>query len=69
MQKLNQSIKVLTAISMIFLPLTLIAGIYGMNFHWIPELQWRYGYFYALALMITCAGIILIIFKNMKWFD
>lgn len=69
MQKLNNSIKILTAISMIFLPLTLITGIYGMNFHRIPELEWHYGYFYALGLMVTCAVIILFIFKKMKWFD
>lgn len=68
MQTLNQSMRILTALSMIFLPLTLIAGIYGMNFHWIPELSWKYGYFYALSLMILCASIILLIFKKNKWF-
>lgn len=68
MQTLNQSIRILTALSMIFLPLTLIAGIYGMNFHWIPELSWKYGYFYALSLMILCAVFILFIFKKNKWF-
>lgn len=68
MQTLNQSMRILTSLSMIFLPLTLIAGIYGMNFHWIPELAWQYGYFYALSLMVICAGVILFIFKKMKWF-
>lgn len=68
MQTLNQSIRILTAFSTVFLPLTLIAGIYGMNFHWIPELNWRYGYFFALSLMMLFAGIILFIFKKMKWF-
>jgi len=68
MQSMTQTMRILTALSMVFLPLTLIAGIYGMNFHWIPELSWSYGYFYALGLMITCASIILYIFKKMKWF-
>ncbi len=68
MQTLNQSMRILTSLSMIFLPLTLIAGIYGMNFHWIPELSWAYGYFYALGLMVLCASAILFIFKKNKWF-
>ncbi len=68
MQTLNQSMRILTSLSMIFLPLTLISGIYGMNFHWIPELAWKYGYFYALSLMVIIAAIILYIFKRIKWF-
>lgn len=68
MQRLSETMKILTIFSAIFLPLTLIAGIYGMNFHWIPELAWKYGYFYALGLIATCAAVLLIIFKKMKWF-
>ena len=49
------------------MPLTLIVGIYGMNFEWIPELGYRYGYFYALGLMgaVTLGSIFF--FKRKKW--
>jgi len=67
MHKLSQSMKVLTAISAAFMPPTLIASIYGMNFHWIPELNWGYGYIYALVLMLLTALILMIIFKINKW--
>lgn len=66
MQKMNRTMKVLTAFASIFLPLTLIAGIYGMNFN-IPELHWRYGYFWALGLMLICGAILIFVFKKMKW--
>lgn len=65
--KLNQVIKLLTIISSIFIPLTFIAGIYGMNFKNMPELEWRFGYFYAVALMAVIAGLLLIWFKKKKW--
>jgi magnesium transporter len=68
MQRLNQTMRVLTAFAAIFLPLTLITGIYGMNFKWIPELSWKYGYFYALALLVGCAVTLLFVFKKKKWF-
>lgn len=68
MQRMSESMKVLTAFAAIFLPLTLITGIYGMNFTWMPELHWHYGYFYALSLIIGCAIVMLIIFKRKKWF-
>src|SRR3990167_6524644 len=68
MQKMNNTMKVLTGFAAIFLPLTLIAGIYGMNFQFMPELTWRYGYYYALMLMAVCAMILLFIFKKIKWF-
>jgi magnesium transporter len=50
---LNETIRTNTVIATIVLPLTLIAGIYGMNFDVMPELQWAYGYYYALALMVA----------------
>ncbi len=50
-QRLNEVMKVLTVISTIFIPLTFIASIYGMNFEFMPELHWRYGYPWALGLM------------------
>jgi magnesium transporter len=68
MQKMNNTMKVLTAFASIFLPLTLIAGIYGMNFDWMPELHWKYGYFYALFLMVFIGGFLYYFFKKMKWF-
>jgi magnesium transporter len=68
MQKMNKTMKVLTMFAAILLPLSLIAGIYGMNFHWMPELEWKYGYFYALSLMLLCAVVLLFAFKKMKLF-
>lgn len=68
MQKMNETMKILTGFAAIFLPMTLIAGIYGMNFTWIPELQWKYGYWWALFLMLLCGGFLLYLFKKMRWF-
>lgn len=68
MQKMNRTMKVLTAFAAIFLPLSLIAGIYGMNFHNIPELHWKYGYLWALLLMLCCGGTLIYIFIKKKWF-
>jgi magnesium transporter len=62
---LNETIRTLTVIATIVLPLTLIAGIYGMNFDSIPELHWRYGYYYALGLM-TAVGISLVCYFKIK---
>jgi len=67
-QQMNEIMKRLTLISTIMLPLTLIAGIYGMNFKKVfPELEWTYGYFYALGLMATVAAGILIYFRRQRW--
>lgn len=64
----NQIMKVFTVIIAIFLPLTLIVGWYGMNFRNIPELTWRYGYLYVIALsLLVCLGLFLY-FKKKKWF-
>ncbi len=68
MQKMNETMRVLTAFASVFLPLSLITGIYGMNFYWMPELTWRYGYYYALGLLVISAVILLYIFKRKKWF-
>lgn len=51
--KQNETMRVLSVVASIFLPLTLLAGIYGMNFQHMPELQWRYGYFVVLAVMLV----------------
>ena len=63
----NNSIKILTVVSIVGVPPTLVASIYGMNFKWIPELQWDYGYFYALAMIVLTAVIPLIVFKRKGW--
>jgi magnesium transporter len=65
--RLNEVMKVLTIIATIFMPLTFIVGLYGMNFKFMPELEWRYGYFSVLALMIVVAISMLIFFRNKRW--
>ncbi len=65
--KMNEVMKVLTIIATIFIPLTFIAGIYGMNFEYIPELQWRYSYFVLWGVMLATFLIMLIYFKRKKW--
>jgi len=65
--RMNEVMKVLTIIATIFIPLTFIAGIYGMNFQYMPELGWRGGYFGVLLVMlIVCVGMG-IYFKKKKW--
>lgn len=63
----NKVIKIFTVMSVIFLPPTLIASIYGMNFRIIPELQWQYGYPLALVLIIASAVLPVYIFKKKGW--
>jgi magnesium transporter len=65
--KLNEIMKVLTLISTIMLPLTFIAGLYGMNFEDMPELHWRYGYFAAIAVMLVTAILFVWYFKRKGW--
>jgi len=65
--KMNEVMKFLTIFASIFIPLTFIAGIYGMNFEIMPELQWRYGYFVICGAMLFLAIILLIYFKRKKW--
>ena len=67
-QQMNEVMKRLTVISTIMLPLTLIAGIYGMNFEHMPELKWEHGYFLALSTMACVAGLILFYFRQKRWF-
>ncbi len=66
--RMNEVMKVLTIIATIFIPLTFIAGIYGMNFKFMPELEWHWGYFIILGVMIVVAVWMLIFFKRKKWF-
>jgi magnesium transporter len=62
--KMNEVMKMLTIIATIFIPLTFIAGVYGMNFNYMPELSWRYGYFMALLIMLLVGIVMLIWFKR-----
>ncbi len=65
---MNQVMKVLTIIATIFIPLTFIAGIYGMNFEFMPELKWKAGYFIIWGIMIIVGIGMGIYFKKKKWF-
>jgi magnesium transporter len=59
--------KVLTLISTIMLPLTFIAGVYGMNFDVMPELHWQYGYFAAIGSMLLTGIVFFIYFRRRGW--
>ena len=65
--KTNRRLGLLTVLSAIFMPLTLIAGIYGMNFELMPELHWRYGYFLVLGAMAAIAGGLFWYFRSRGW--
>jgi magnesium transporter len=66
--RMNEVMKVLTIIATIFIPITFIAGIYGMNFEFMPELKWRYAYFVALGIMGGVTVAMLMYFRRKKWF-
>jgi magnesium transporter len=65
--KMNEIMKVLTIFASIFIPLTFIAGIYGMNFSYIPELGWRWGYFGVWGIILAVGISMMIYFKKKKW--
>jgi len=65
--KLNEIMKTLTIIATIFIPLTFIVGIYGMNFRYMPELQWQFGYYMVWTVMIIAAIIMLLYFRRKGW--
>ncbi|MBD3379616.1 MAG: magnesium/cobalt transporter CorA [Candidatus Omnitrophica bacterium] len=65
--KMNEVMKVLTVFASIFIPLTFIAGIYGMNFKYMPELEWHWGYFGVLGFMAAVGISMLIFFKRRNW--
>ncbi|HEY56778.1 MAG TPA: magnesium/cobalt transporter CorA [Dehalococcoidia bacterium] len=65
--RMNEVMKVLTIFAAIFIPLTFVVGIYGMNFEYIPELKWHWGYFGVLAIMASIAGVMLFYFKRKRW--
>jgi magnesium transporter len=67
--RMNNIMKTLTVITTIFMPLTFIAGVYGMNFENMPELKWHFGYFFVLAMMFVIGSSMFLWFKYKRWFD
>ncbi len=65
--KMNEVMKVLTIIATIFIPLTFVTGLYGMNFKYMPEIAWEYGYPAALLLMVMMATVMILYFRKKKW--
>ncbi|HRO99122.1 MAG TPA: CorA family divalent cation transporter, partial [Flavobacteriales bacterium] len=65
--RMTQVMKLLTIISTIFIPLTFVVGIYGMNFDHMPELRWRYGYFAVMGLMGVLVLFMLLWFRRKRW--
>lgn len=66
-KQLNQTMRTLTVWSIILMSMTLVAGIYGMNFVHMPELNWPLGYYVSLAVMVAIGGILLAVFKRRHW--
>jgi magnesium transporter len=66
-QRTNEAMRVLTVFSAFFMPATFIVGVYGMNFHNMPELSWHYGYYASLVLILAISVFIFIWFKRKKW--
>jgi magnesium transporter len=65
--RMNEVMKVLTIIATIFIPLTFIAGIYGMNFQYMPELGWRWGYLMVWLVMLVIGALMLVYFRRRRW--
>ena len=66
-QRLNETMKTLTLFASIFMPLTFIAGVYGMNFDYMPELHWRWGYPLIMLVMAGCGAGLLYYFRRQRW--
>jgi magnesium transporter len=64
---MNEVMKVLTIIATVFIPLTFIAGVYGMNFEHMPELAWSWGYPLVWVVMIVIAVLMVLYFRKKKW--
>jgi magnesium transporter len=65
--RLNEVMKVLTMIATLFIPLTFLAGVYGMNFKYMPELEWKMGYGLIWLVMILVGASMLVYFRRKKW--
>jgi magnesium transporter len=65
--RMNEIMKVLTIISTIFIPITFLVGLYGMNFHFMPEIKWRWGYAFVWVLIIGSVGGMFAFFRKKKW--
>jgi magnesium transporter len=65
--RLNEILKVLTVFTAVMMPLTVITGLYGMNFKYMPELDWRYGYHMTVGIMAAVAILMLGFFRWKKW--
>jgi magnesium transporter len=65
--RMNEVMKVLTIIATIFIPLTFMAGVYGMNFKYMPELEWEWGYLTIWILMLLLGCLMLWGFKRKNW--
>jgi magnesium transporter len=66
--RMNEVMKLLTIITTIFIPLSFIAGVYGMNFDNMPELRWEWGYYEVLGLMLAMLIGMIFYFRHKKWF-
>ena len=66
--RLNEIMRTLTLVSVVFIPLTFLVGVYGMNFDYMPELKWKEGYFALWGVMVTLTVAIVVYFKSKKWF-
>jgi magnesium transporter len=66
-QRMNEIMKMLTVVSSLFIPLTFIVGVYGMNFKYMPELEWKSGYFIVWGIMLSLIVILMIYFIKKGW--
>lgn len=66
--RMNEIMKILTVVSVIFMPLTFVVGVYGMNFKHMPELEYAYGYYTVIVIMVAIALGMVLYFKKKKWF-
>jgi magnesium transporter len=65
---MNEIMKTLTIVSAIFIPLTFIVGVYGMNFEYMPELKYENGYYVVIGVMVLIGILMVFYFKKRRWF-